>query len=176
MLPRLSQPGAPGFYQRPRTGPTRTAQGYNQLRNVIMFAMTLWPVQMQIPQGKLIHWTVISVSVCHKKGIWVFVRLFNKIYIIKKINLIRKREWAEGGKGTEGQSCAQTHIHPQSTLPLLCKPSKKCSAPQMPTEPAGFEVILLSTEWRYPAVVSSSWFFTKANDKYYSHLTYQQSV
>lgn len=87
--------------------------------------------------------------------------------------MIRKKEWAEGGSGIKGEGCAQTHIHPQSTLPLLCKPRKKCFVLQMPTEPAGIEVILLSTEGRYPAEESSSWFLTKVNDKYYSHLNYQ---
>lgn len=92
--------------------------------------------------------------------------------------MIRKREWAEGGSGVEGEGCAHTHthIHPQSTLPLLCKPSKKCFALPMPTEPAGFEVILLSTEGRYPAEESSSWCLTKANNKYYGHLNYQQCI
>lgn len=87
--------------------------------------------------------------------------------------MIRKKEWAEGGSGIKGEGCAQTHIHPQSTSPLLCKPRKKCFVLQMPTEPAGIEVILLSTEGRYPAEESSSWFLTKVNDKYYSHLNYQ---
>lgn len=87
-----------------------------------------------------------------------------------------KRKGAEGGSGIEGEGCAQTHIHPQSTLPLFCKPSKKCFALQMPTEPAGIEVILLSTGGRHPAEESSSWFLTKVNNKYYSHLNDQQCI
>lgn len=46
------------------------------------------------------------------------------------------------------------HTHPQSTLPLFCKPSKKCFALQVPTEPAGIEVILAQkedTEQKSPA-------------------------
>lgn len=105
-----------------------------------------------------------------------FIKLFNKIYIDwEKEVLICKSKWTEMAVGIGGEG-AQTHIHPQSTLPLLCKPSKKCFAVQMPTEPAGIEVILLSTEGRYPAEESSSWFLTKVNNKYYSHLNYQQCI
>lgn len=73
-----------------------------------------------------------------------FVRLFNKLYMIFK-NKFYKKGVKRGGSGTRGGG-AQTRIHPQSTLPLLCKPSKKCFALQMLIEPAGTEVILLSTE------------------------------
>lgn len=74
-----------------------------------------------------------------------------------------------GGLGVEG---SRRHNTPKSTLPLICKPNKKCTAKA--TEPAGIQAILLSTVGRHRVEEFCSWFLTKVNNKYYSHKYYQQ--
>lgn len=64
------------------------------------------------------------------------------------------------------------HTYTHSTLPLLCKPSKNalhCKCHRTSRN----RVILLKHRRKIPSRESSSWFWTKVNNKYYSHLNDQ---